>query len=141
MLIEYPNTDYDTLCSLVDAETLILNNIPTAQHTGWDALVDTDKEILLRQSTLLIKNKITLPNTLEADLKLATAYLANSSVSVDMTANDGKDNVKVKEIVGVVKTEFFSKSEDSNNFPDIVTMLLNQYQISSTGSSIRFSRA
>ena len=104
-------------------------------------MFDTDKEILLRQSTLLIKNKITLPDTLEGDLQLATAYLSNSSVSVEMTTPDGNENVKVKEIDGVVKTEYFTKGSDSNSFPDLVNLLLGQYQIVSTGSSIKFNRA
>ena len=140
-LIIYPTTSYDTFCSLVDAEALILANVPTAQKALWDALTDPDKEILLRQATLLIKNKITLPYTLEDDLKLATAYLANSSVAVDMTTSDGKENVKVKDIVGVVKTEYFSRGQDSNSFPDLVVLLLGQYQITSVGSSIKFARS
>ena len=140
-LIEYPLDNYDTFCSLVDAEALILANVPTAQHASWDLLADVDKDILLRQSTLLIKNKITLPYTLEDDLKLATAYLANSSVAVNMTTSDGKENVKEKEIVGVVKTVYFSRGQDSNSFPDLVVLLLGKYQITSVGSSIKFARS
>lgn len=140
MLIIYPLDNYDSFCSLADAETLITNNIPATQHTAWDALTDPDKEILLRQSTLLIKNYITLPVDLENELKLATVYLANSSVNVDMTGDDGKSNIKSKEIVGVVKTEFFGRGNDSNSFPEMVTMLLSKYSLIS-GSTFVFDRA
>ena len=139
-LTEYPTTGYDTLCSLADAEALILANIPLNQHELWDALSDSDKEILLRQSTLLIKNKITLPDTLEDDLKLATAYLANNSINVSMINEDGKDNVKIKEIVGVVKTEYFGHGEKSDSFPNMVNLLLAQYEVTSD-SSFTFNRA
>lgn len=139
-LILYPLDGYDTFCSLADAESLITNNIPSIQHTAWDALQDPEKEILLRQATLIIKNKIDLPEELENELKLATVYLANSSVGLDMTNDDGKSNIKSKEIVGVVKTEFFGKSSDSNSLPDMVTMLLSKYDFTS-GSSFIFQRA
>jgi len=137
----YPDTGYDSLCSLADAEALILANIPAAQHAAWDALPDdAAKEIELRQATILIKNKITLPSTLEDDLKLACVYLANSSVGVVMTNEDGKGDIKMKEIVDVVKTEYFGRAKDSNEFPDIVNMLLSQYQVTSS-SSFEFERA
>lgn len=139
-LILYPLDNYDTFCSLADAETLIANNIPSAQHTAWDALTDPEKEILLRQATLIIKNKIELPDLLENELKLAAIYLANSSVGTDMTKDDGKSDVKVKEIVGVVKTEFFGRAKDSNSLPDMVTMLLSKYNYLSSGS-FTFDRA
>ena len=67
--------------------------------------------------------------------------LANSSVAVDMTTADGKENVKEKDIVGVVKTVYFSRGQDSNSFPDLVVLLLGQYQITSVGSSIKFARS
>jgi len=136
----YPNTGYDTFCLLADAETLILNNIPSSQHATWDALLDADKEILLRQSTLIISGRITLPDALEDALQLATAYLANFSAGVNMVDTDGKSNIKVKDIVGVVKTEYFSRSKENNALPDIVEMLLKPYSIVSI-NSFEFSRA
>jgi len=139
-LIVYPDTGYDTLCSLADAEAIILANIPAAQHTSWDGLVDGAKEIQLRQATMLIKNKVTLPATLEDDLKFACAYLANSSIDVSMDDDDGKGSVKTKEIVGVVKTEWFYARKDSNSFPDMVNMLLKQYELTAS-SSFSFERA
>ena len=141
MLIVYPNTDYDTFCSLIDADALILANVPEAQHLLWDALTDLNKEVHLRQATILIKNKIQLPGTLEDDLKLACAYLANSSVGEDITDGDGSTgNVKVKEIVGVVKTEWFGRSKSNDEFPNLVNLLLSQYEVSSS-SSFSFERA
>ena len=131
MLIEYPDLNYDTFCSLVDAETILLNYIQSSLLTDWNALSDTDKEALLRQSTLLIKQRVeVLPDTLENDLKMACAYLSNHSVSVDMTNEDGAGNVKIKEITGVVKTEWFNPKEDkSNEFPDVVESLLSGYDV------------
>ena len=139
-LIEYPLENYDTFCSLADAETLILNNIPATQTEAWNALDDTQKEVQLRQATLLIKNKITLPDTLEDDLKLATAYLANASTGNDVTDDDGSGNVKIKEITGVVKTEFFSPNKSNDDFPNMVTLLLSKYEVVQDGT-FTFSRS
>lgn len=140
-LTVYPTTDYDTFCSLADAETIVSDNIPSAQHTSWDDLTDENKEVELRQATILIKNKVTVPPTLENDLKLACVYLANSSVGTVMTDNDGTTgNVKTKDIVGVVRTEYFGRSEDNDSFPNIVNLLLSQYEVAS-GSSFSFERS
>jgi len=140
-LIIYPTTDYDSFCSLADADTLITANVPAAQHILWDALDDADKEVELRQATLLIKNKIDLPGMLEDDLKLACALLANSSTGTDMADSDGKTgNVKSKEIVDVVKTEYFGRSKSNDEFPNMVNLLLSQYQVKSS-SSFTFERS
>ena len=139
-LIIYPTTNYDTFCLLADAETILLNNIPLAQRTSWDALADADKEILLRQSTLLIETRIVKPSTLESNLQKACAFLANYSVNQDMTNSDGKTgNIKVKEIVDVVKTEYFNASKDSDSFPSIVSALLKGYGVT-TSSTFTFNR-
>ena len=139
-LTVYPTDDYDSFSSLADAETIISENIPSAQHASWDDLSDSDKEVLLRQSTIIIRNKITLPSTLESDLQFACVYLANSSVGVGMTDSDGKGDIKIKEITGVVKTEWFTARKDSNSLPDIVVTLLAQYKVTST-SSFSFERS
>lgn len=140
-LTVYPTTDYDTFCSLADAETLIANNVPATYHESWDLLTDDDKEVQLRQSSILIKNKVSiLPTTLEDDLKLACALLANSSVGTNMSDDDGKSDIKVKEIVDVVKTEYWGRKKDSNTMPDMVIMLLAQYEVTSS-SSFSFERS
>ncbi len=140
-LIIYPSDSWVSFCSVADADSLLSLNVPSAQRTVWNTpLSESDKEVYLRQATLLIRQQITLPDTLEDDLKLATAYLANHSTDIDMTNEDGSDNVKVKEIVGVVKTEYFSNGESSNTFPDIVNSLLTQYEASASGG-FSFSRA
>ena len=136
-LIIYPTTDWDSFCDVADADLILANNVPSSQLTAWNALTTTDKEIYLRQATLLISNKITIPSTLESNLQKACAYLAWYSVGKDLTNNDGKTgNVKVKEIVGVVKTEYFSQGKDSNSFPEIVDLLLKDYGAVSDGSFI-----
>ena len=141
MLIEYPNTGFDTFCSLTDAEALISANVPAAQHELWDALTDPNKEVHLRQATILIKNKIQLPGTLEDDLQLACALLANSSTGTDLIDSDGKTgNIKSKEIVDVVKTEYFGRSKKNDEFPNMVNLLLSQYEVKSS-SSFSFNRA
>lgn len=136
----YPNTDYDSFVSLADTEAILINNVPSSQLTEWNALTNTDKEILLRQSTLLIANKIQIPTTAEVNLQRATAYLAQYSNGKIMTANDGSTgNIKVKEIVGTVKTEYFTQGKDSNTFPEIVDLLLKNYGATSE-STFAFSR-
>ena len=152
-LVIYPTTDYDTFCSLADAETIILNQIPYEQRKDkWSAIADiTDdltadeqKEVLLRQATLLIKQEIGtvgLPETLENDLKVATAFLANHSISVDMQNEDGSGNIQEKRIEGVVTTKYFNPREDnSNDLPDVIVSLISQYK-SSGSSSFTFSRS
>ena len=141
MLIIYPTDLYDSFVSLADAETILTNNVPSSQLTDWNNLLDSDKEIYLRQATLLIANKITLPATLEDNLKRATTYLALHSVGKVMTANDGKTgNIKRKRVEGVIDTEYFNAGQDSNSFPEIVTLLLKDYGTTSS-SSFAFSRA
>jgi len=134
MLIEYPTTGYDTFCSLADAGTILLNNVPPSQRTDWDAITeDTTKEIYLRQATLVIKGKITLPETLEYDLKLATAYLANYSIGKDMVDDGEKSNIKVKK-VDDISVEYFNPRDADNELPDLVINLLAKYEVSSSGT-------
>ena len=149
MLIVYPTTNYDSFSSLADAEAIILANIqkaiilaniPMAQHASWDLLTDADKEVLLRHATIIIKSKISLPDTLEDDLKLACVYLANYSIGVEMTDTNGKGNIKSRDIVGLIKTEWFTARKDDSELPNIVVMLLRQYEVTST-SSFTFNRA
>ncbi len=132
----YPDTGYDSLCSLADMSTLISLNIPSSQRTAWEALTDAEKEITARQATTLIKQKITLPTTLEDNLKLACSYLANHSVGVDMTKKSNSNNVKKKSIAkGTVATEYFGQTQASNAFPTLVTSLLSRYDVSKYGTS------
>lgn len=141
MLTVYPTTNYDSFCALADANTILTNYMQSSQLTAWNALSDTDKEALLRQSTLLIEQKVEeLPTTLESNLQKACAYLANFSIAKDMTNEDKTGNVKEKEIVGVVKTVYFNPIEESNTFPDIVESLLSKYNLTTSGSFV-FNRA
>lgn len=140
-LIVYPTTEWDAFVSLADCNTILTNTVPSSQLTDWNGLTDTDKEVYIRQATMLINAKITPPDTLEDDLKTATSYLANFSIDTDMQNENDTGNVKVKEVVGVVKTEWFNPSEDkSNEFPDIVVSLISQYYTKAS-SSFCFKRA
>ena len=139
-LILYPNTEWDAFVSVINCKELLALNVIGSQREAFDNLSDSDIEIYIRQSTTLIKNYITLPSTLEDDLQLATAYLVNYSVGKVMTDSDKSSNVKVKEIVDVVKTEYFSPNSDVNSFPEIVESLLVQYDGVSDGSFI-FNRS
>ena len=139
-LILYPTTDYDAFISIVNCDAFLESNVIGSQRTLYDALIDADKEIYIRQATTLIKNAITLPTTLEEDLQAATAYLVNHSIGIDMLDSNKSSNVKVKEIVDVVKTEYFTPNNDVNSFPDIVQSLLLQYDGVSDGSFV-FNRA
>ena len=138
-LVIYPTDDYTSFCSIADADTLLTANLPATQHATWDDLSDANKEIYLRQATILIKPRITLPSTLEDDLELACAYLANYSIAIDMTNSDGKDNLQELGIdKGTIKKVWFSKGAASNSFPNIVQVLLGQYGYSA--SSLKIER-
>ena len=140
-LIIYPATNYDSFSTVADATSFLTLNLPASQFAGWTALAtDAEREVYLRQATRLIKSKIVLPATLEDDLKEACIYLANYSIDIDMTNSDNSSNVKVDEVVGVVKTEYFTPNQSTNSFPDVVDSLLKQYGKVST-SSFRFERA
>jgi len=135
-LIIYPTTSWDSYVSLAEAETIASANI--INLTAWNALTNATKELYLKQSTTLIRLKIIDPATTStpSDLKLATVHLSVSSIGVDMTDNDGKENIKRIKIDGALEKEFFTKGESSNAFPDIVTALLAQYQYVSTSSFV-----
>jgi len=139
-LILYPTDDYDAFISIVNCDAFLAANVIGSQRTLYDALSDGDKEIYIRQATTLIKGNITLPNTLEDDLQYATAYLVNFSIGVDMTNTSASTNIKSKEIVDVIKTEWFSPNKDINSFPTIVQQLLEQYDGVSDGS-FQYSRS
>ena len=132
----YPTDNYDAFISIVDCDTYLTSNIIGSQRILYDALIDSDKEIYIRQATTLIGQRITLPDTLEDDLKAATAYLVNYSVGLDMTNANKSSNVKVKNIVGVISTEYFASGAASNAFPDIVTSFLSTYGLLARSSFV-----
>jgi len=139
MLIPYPDNSWDTFCSVADADTIITNYVPNS--TDWIALTEAKKEVYLRQATETIKGYVLcLPDTLEEDLKKATAYLANYSMTTPTATDSGKGNVKIKEIVDVVKTEYFYATKD-NALPDNVVKLLEQYCVVASDSAFCFDRA
>lgn len=131
----YPNANYDTFCSVTDADTILSNYVPKFQRAEWDAITDPlEKEILLRQSTLLIKQKIQeLPSTLEIELQQACAFLANDSIGKNMRDEDGNSNLKRKKIDGVIEKEYFNPSKESNSFSDLVEQLLSKYDVQTDG--------
>ena len=139
MLVEYPNNGWDSFCSVADADTIITNYVPDS--TSWLALTEPQKEVYLRQATETVKGYVLcLPDTLEDDLKKATAYTANYSIDTPTATDSGKGNIKSKEIVDVVKTEWFNPTK-ANILPDNVLVLLKQYCVTNTGSSFCLDRA
>lgn len=130
----YPATGWDSFVEEAEASTILLNNVPTAQQVDWVALAVGQREVYLRQATLVIKGKITLPETLEYDLKLATAYLANYSIGKDMV-DDGEKSYIKREKIDDLETEYFSPRDADNELPDLVINLLAQYEVSSSGTS------
>ncbi len=138
-LILYPLENYDAFVSVENCDEILSLNVIGSQRTLYDALEDSDKEIYIRQSTLLIKQKIVLPAELEQDLQTATAYLVNHSIGQVMTNDNNSGNIKRKEIFEVVETEYFTQGEDSDSFPSIVDSLLSQYYKSL--SSFSFERS
>ena len=141
--ILYPLENYDSMCSILDADDIISKNVPTAQRAKWDAITeDSDKEIQLRIATMKVKQTIkSFPATLEIELKQATALTANYSIGKDMSKNDNKDNIKRKRIEGEIDTEYFTKADDkSNDLSDTVIGLLNKYNVTSS-NSFKFKRS
>ena len=126
-LVLYPNTDWDSYVSIADADALLVKYV--LDNAAWTALTDAHKEFYLIQAGNLIRFRITDP--LEAstplDLQIASVILANYSIGKDMTNSDGKDNIKILDITGTLKKEYFSKGKTSNAFPDYVSTLLSQY--------------
>jgi len=135
-LVIYPADEYDSFCSVVDADAVIGNYLTANNATNWNDLSPTDKESLLRQSTLIIESKIDeLPENMENNLKTATAYLAFYSIGKDMIDGGQSGNVKRKEIVDVVETEYFNPTKSQNDLPDIVATLLKKYEYKAGGFS------
>jgi hypothetical protein len=140
MLIIYPTINYDSFCSLADANTIISLNVPKAQRSLWDAITDDlEKEIYLRQATLIIKDKITPPSTLEDDLKKATAILANHQVGMNVTDKDDSHYIKRKK-VDDLETEYFDMRQPDESIPSFVVSLLKQYEVQTSGTFV-FGRA
>ena len=137
-LIIYPDVGYDSFITVANCDIYLANNVPTSQRVKYDAItIDSDKEILIRQATTLIKSKITLPATLEQNLQDATAYLVNYSIGINMTNDDGStSNLKRKRLEGVIDKEWFSPLSAANSFPDIVDSLLKDYGVSTSGAFV-----
>jgi hypothetical protein len=133
-IVVYPDTGWNSYASLADAEIIVTNNV--INPASWNALSDAQKELYLRQSTTLIRLKITDPATDEApdDLQLATVLLSVDSIGKDMNDSDGKENLKRIKIEGAIEKEFFTKGDSSNKFPDIVESLLVQFVYKSSSS-------
>ena len=133
----YPTTSYDSFCSLDDSNTIIAGYIPdTAQ---WDALTDAQKEVYLRQSSLIIEEKVSqLPTTLEENLKKATAILANHSIGLNMVDDSDSNKIKKKKVKDI-EVEYFSAPDAKNEIPDLVISLLSVYNVQSS-STFSFSR-
>lgn len=127
-LVIFPTENWDSYASISDINDLFSKYVKDTSN--WDNLTDTQKEIYLRQNTLLIKNKIgQLDETSEADfeIKLALTYLTAYSIGKDMLNADGDENIKVIDISGTIRKEYFTKGKKSNDFPAIVKEILQPY--------------
>ena len=140
MLIIYPTINYDSFCSLTDANTIISLNVQIVQRSLWDSITDDlEKEIYLRQASLIIKDKITPPEILEDDLKKATAILANHQVGMNVTDKDDSHYIKRKK-VDDLETEYFDMRQPDESIPSFVVSLLKQYEVQTSGTFV-FGRA
>lgn len=133
----YPADNYDSFIAEADATSFLALSVPPSQLTAWNALDVATREIYLRQATTLIKQKITLPETNEDNLKCACAYLANYSIDIDMLNTDSESNLKRINIAdSEIEKEWFSPNKSANQFPTIVSDLLSGYGYSSGGSFV-----
>jgi len=133
-LIVYPEANYDSFLGVEEADDIVVKYATNTR--GWDNLSSEKKELYLRQSTLLIKNKIneTTESETPFNLKLAVVYLSLFSIDKDMTNEDGSSNIKVLEVDGALKKEYFTKGKKSNSFPSIVSELLSEFGFRSAGA-------
>jgi Ca2+-binding EF-hand superfamily protein len=74
------------------------------------------------------------------NLELATSLLANYAVGVDITDDTNDGNIKINEITGVIRKEYFTKGKASNAMPTNVVSLLSEYGFVGSGS-IKILRA
>lgn len=143
MIILYPTEGWNSFTDIAFCDTFLSENVPSSQKTAYEALLNADKEIYIKQATTLIKQKITLPETLEEDLQIATCYLVNYSIGLDMlNNNDEATSLQEKTIdKGTITKKYFKgKKRSTNSFPDIVTQILKQYGYKSSGA-FEFVRA
>ena len=92
-LVIFPNEGWNSYLDLVEVENLYNEYIINREN--WDILSDIQKELYIKQATLLIKNKINDIEVVDDNIKLALVYLINYSLDKDMTNSDGNENVKV----------------------------------------------
>lgn len=138
-LILYPNDNYNAFTDIAFCDTFLTENVPSSQRTAYDALLNADKEIYIRQATTLIKSKITLPETLEEDLQIATCYLVNYSIGIDMLNNDTSVTGLQEKTIdkGTITKKYFENAvKNTNALPDIVTEILKKYGYNSGGSFV-----
>lgn len=142
-LILYPNESYNAFTNLTFCNTFVAENIPPAQQTQYIALDDATKEIYIRQATILIQQRIELPETLEDDLQKATCYLVVHSINRDMLNNNDEATALQEKTIDkgtITKKYFKGKKKATNSFPSIVKSLLKQYGYVSAGT-FEFLRA
>ena len=139
-IIKYNLEDWNGFTDVAYCDTFLTENVIGSQRTLYDALSISDKEIYIKQATILINSKIELPDTLEDNLQNATCYLVNYSIGVDMLNADADTNLKKLVIdKSTIEKEFFSQGRGANAFPPIVEMLLKDYGYV-TGGSFAFAR-
>lgn len=130
----YPDTNYDSFISLVDANTFLSEN--SLQYSQWDALDDSTKEIYLRISfgrilgiidLELIVEQSDIDNLAKANSLMAIHDLVYS-ISSSINPNVG---AIVKEKVGDLEVEYSQKSGakgiSRSPFPSSAKTILSKY--------------
>jgi len=129
-LIIYPDTNWNSFISVVNADTTVGGFVTSKGKTAYDALDANGKEAILRQTALQIKlcPSMVLPDDIESDLEQAQCYLVIHALSVDMMAYDANGNAIVSENVGSLGVSYDTNKKGSNSDFDTMTqMLLKQY--------------
>ncbi len=127
-LIIYPSEFWDSFISVATCTTLSDRYI-SGNKFGLLA-DDTAREVALRQASLMIAQcpNIVLPATVDTNLAMATMYLVEHGLTVDMIAYDAADKAVASETAGAVSISYFQGQKSGNEtFPPMVLSLLKPY--------------
>jgi|GEM_PF-4144607 hypothetical protein len=143
-LIVYPAEFYDTFVSISVANGYIGKYSPF--NTNWNAVSDTNKEVLLRLATDRINAVIDSSLLEESDcIKKSCSLMAVRDLVFEISSSINANNGLVsKEKVGDIEVNYQHKSRangrETNPFPSSVVVCLNSYGASLSLASIATAR-
>ena len=137
-LIIYPNENWNSFITVLDADLLITGFVDSVGKTSYEALDSDGKEAILKQSTLQIKLKnCKLPDTLESNLEYAECYQTVHALTVDTMSYDPNSKSISSESVGELSVTYNTNYKDNGTdvLAPIVEQLLANYSCNIESSS------